>query len=679
MQGQPTTAADKALILAAIEQLVNEGMPLRKACIEVGVEHWGKPLNHNNYYRWKQEAAGLKEARPEGRKGRPVKFDLTQDEARRLRFWAMVKDSIPLAVEAFIAEAMPHDDGHPYFVALREALMMHPDNGSRARPELASALRLHWEAAVNQGRAVKWPQSILRACHVTKAERASFRGKKASSGQVGTERRGGFIIAEDGTKLPWAAGMIWESDDMSCNEPFRFYDEASKREMTGRQMLATIDAYSLYWLGHSMIGRDRDSYRAEDIATHFRDMVDMHGLPLIWRIEKGRWDNNFIWGICIGRNEDGTEKRWGGLNEIIHIRSKHESRGKANVEGSFDLLQSLIAHGFNGSTQSIGRVRGEFESETRSMLRANRNNADAADLSKFWDVSQASDAMARAMHLFNSRPKTRHNFDNKLIVPAQLWAEQVKRPLPGEHRWRFCAIKAKATVNKGIITVRAPHYPQSFRFRLEGGHRTPGIMLDSGHDVLIAFTPSEAWMGCHVFNADMTSRNREGYGFGELIGVAEWMMDAPQEDLAGHSHSSGQKRQAAAVRKETRALLAGTHFIGRRIRHAQDSFGNVKSAASALGTPNNPHAHERAHGADAGAADPARKALSAEELQGRRDTYRNSGVTDGETSPAFPSRRSFLDDDLEGTPPTRLPQRQNRQRLTLIDLDEEEERRAMAL
>lgn len=637
MQGKPTSTADKALIIAQIDALMADGVPLRRACTELEV-------NHNNYYRWKQEAAGLKAAQPAGVKGRPVKFVLTQEETHRLRFWALVKDSLPMAVEAFIAEAMEHDESHPYFVALREALMMHPDNGTRARPELAAAMRAHWQAATDKKKVVTWPRSIQRACRVTPQERAQFRGRKAASSTVGTERRGGFIIAEDGSKLPWAAGMIWESDDMSCNEPFRFYDAASKREMTGRQMLATIDAYSLHWLGHDMIGRDRDSYRAEDIAMHFRNLVDVHGLPLIWRIEKGRWDNKFIWGVLLGKNEDGTERRWGGLTDIIHIRDKHESRGKANVEGGFDLLQGLIAHGFNGSTQSIGRVRGEFEAATRSMLRANGPRPDADELAKFWDVSQASDAMARAMHLFNTRPKQRHNFDNSTVIPAQLWAEHVKRPLPNEHRWRFCAIKAKLTVRKSIVEARAPHYPQSFKFRLEGGHRTPNVMLADGHEVLIAFTPSEAWEGCHVFNADMTARNRDGYAFGELIGVAEWMMDAPQEDLCGQGHSAGQKRAAAQVRKETRTILSGTHFSGRRIKHAQDNFGNVQRSVSLGGVPTETPRPAPA-GAEAGTAG-----------------ARNRGM-------------QLIDDELHATPPHR---RSGAQVLT-FDLDEDEEARALSL
>jgi hypothetical protein len=149
----------------------------------------------------------------------------------------------------------------------------------------------------------------------------------------------------------------------------------------------------------------------------------------------------------------------------------------------------------------------------------------------------------------------------------------VKRPLPADHAWRFCAVKTKATIRRGIIEVRAPHYPTSFRFRVHGSARMPNVHTDQGHEVLVAFTPSEAWAGCHVFNADRSARNREAYAFGEKMGVAEHMPDALQEDLYAKGYSPGANRAAAQVRKETRLTMAGTAFVGRRESHAQDSFG----------------------------------------------------------------------------------------------------------
>lgn len=555
-------------------------MSVREACLEAGVKFV-------NYYRWKAEAArsqGCQEVKVVKPSGRKPKFTLSDDETRRLRFWRLVKGSIPLAVESAIAEARrtlnaeqrtANIEGDEYLKALRECVVSERDTGAKLTAANAEAMWRHWQDAVRRRKPCVWPLSVQRACRVTAAEEAEFRGKKHVTNERGTERRGGMIRTAEGELIPWYAGAIWESDDMSLNDPFRFYDAKEGREILGRQALFTIDAYSLHWLGCSHIGRDRDSYRAEDIATHFADIVDQHGLPLIWRIEKGRWDNNFIWGCVIGKDADGKDIRWGGLDAIIHIRDKHTSTGKANVENGFDLLQALMDHGFNGQTLSIGRTRSEFEMATREMLRSGR---DDASLAKFWSISQSAEAVQRAMHLFNSRPKQRHNFNNELRVPAQLWAECVKRPCQAEQRWRFLPIKQKTTIKKGgVIDVKVAHYAQSFRFRVNGSTRCNSVQLDKGHEVLIAFHPGEAWQGCHVFNADTTARNREGFGFAERIGVADWMEDALQEDLHSASYSPGQVRAAAQVRREFRSLVAGTHFSGRRVSHAQDAHGNALS------------------------------------------------------------------------------------------------------
>ncbi|HEY1048242.1 MAG TPA: hypothetical protein VGE39_00750 [Prosthecobacter sp.] len=576
-QGQTTSAADRALIIAQIKAKTGEGMPLRQACAEVGIAHC-------NYYRWNHEAAPIQTPKAKTKRGRKAKFELGEADARRLRFWRLVKGTIPLALDAFIAEALSGDE-EPYFAALRSCIETPHDTGHRASPELAKALADHWKAATNARKVVTWPLSVQRACRVTAAEEAAFCGRKAAEAERGKERRSGLIRTEDGLVIPWYAGAIWESDDMSVNDPFRFHDSATGSELLGRQILATIDAYSLNWLGQSHIGRERDSYRAEDIASHFRELVELHGLPLIWRIEKGRWDNDFIWGCKIGVNEAGEDIRWGGLDAIIHIRDKHTSDGKANVEGSFDLLQALLDHGGNGQTLSIGRERGEFEYATKTLTRAHRGQESA--LAKFWTIEQSADAVARTMAVFNQRPKKRQAFGNETRVPAELWAEHVKRPCPSDHLWRFHAVKTKATVRKGIIEVRAPHYPLSFRFRVHGGSRTPNVHCDNGHEVLIAFTPSAPEEGCHVFNADRSARNREGWKFGERLGIAEHMPDALQEDLYAASYSPGQKRATAQVRKETRLLLADTPFAGRRVSHAQDGFGSrlTQATRAAAGVP----------------------------------------------------------------------------------------------
>ena len=115
-----------------------------------------------------------------------------------------------------------------------------------------------------------------------------------------------MFIQDGDTRLLMAPNSIWESDDMSLNEPFRYRDLETGEIQAGRQTLCTLDVYSAAWLGAQPLGRVRDAYRVEDIADHMRECVLQHGMPLIWRLERGVWENNFIDGIEI----EGREKRW---------------------------------------------------------------------------------------------------------------------------------------------------------------------------------------------------------------------------------------------------------------------------------------------------------------------------------------------------------------------------------
>lgn len=591
MKGSSTPLAARALLVAQIDALVASGEPVRKACLECG-------CHFVNYYRWKADAekgqSGLQEPKERKPKGRPPLFVLTEGETRRLRFWRLIKGSIPLAVEAAIAESTTNNES-PYFSALQAMQaggeVVNADH-RKARKSIegaekldeakARALQAYWQKFVNARKAVTWPLSIQRACRVSEDEEAAFRGKKALSNRAGTERKGGFIIDEEGQRLPWFPGAIWCSDDMSVNDPFRFRDAASGQEMVGRQTLWTTDAFSLQFLGCHHIGRDRDSYRAEDIARHFAALVDEHGLPLVWRIERGRWDNNFIFGCPIPneRDADGERVRWGGLDAIIHMSVKFDSRGK-EIEGCFDLLQSLMDHGGDGRTLSIGRHRGEFEAATRTMLRANRERPDLAALSKFWSIEDSADHVERVLQVWSQRPKKRESFGNRAFTPAELWAQHVKRPCPQNERWRFCAVKTHARIWKGIINVKVPHYPTSFRFRVGGAGRLGGAQFVDGHEILVAFDPSDAWAGCTFFNRDRSARNRDGWNWLQRIGVADHMPDVPQEDMTG-GYSSGQKRHASQVRTEYRGIIAGTAVSGRRVSHAQDGLGNSLAIRSGV-------------------------------------------------------------------------------------------------
>lgn len=474
--------------------------------------------------------------------GKP-KFELNDDEQHALRHWRLKKNSLPLAIEEFAND---------------------PD----CRPETRTKIQDEMDLAAREKRVPRWPLSIQRAGYVSDDEKALHRGPKHFQEFEVIERRGMWIVGLNGHEIPVVGNTLFESDDMSSNAPCRYSEpewrngELVQVVRVGRQLLATMTVYAAAWLGVSPVGRERDAYRLEDIADHLLDVVDTHGLPMIWRFERGPWENQVIDGIKLG---DGT--RWGDLSPLFRVVHVFKSRSKGLIESSFSLLQSLIDH----QSLTIGRSRGEFERATKLFLAAGRGDPAAA--SHFWEIGEMADAYAAAMIRFNERPKIRRAFGRQAVVPADLQRTAEKRPVPKSERWRFSPIKRTATVRGGSIEVSVDHYPFPFRFRTNG---VTDLYLERGYSVLIAFHPGRPEDGCHVFNAETGSRNRDGLKFGEFLMVAPFAEDAPQLNLAPSEYAFAARKNAnAAVRSEFRAITA-SGSRARRLSVARDGFGNSR-------------------------------------------------------------------------------------------------------
>lgn len=553
---RPATLPNQRLAVARVDAFVSGGASLVQACLRAGV-------SRANYYRWKTSEAALasansapgtanRESKP-AKRGRPTLVELTEAEIHRLRYWRLIRDSVPLALQEFLRDDL-------------------------CRPEVAALVRSIWQKALARHKRPSWPLSIRRALQVTDAEKANFRGEKHRSQCEVTERRGAWWIDEDGHEWPLEPNTIWESDDMSVNEPFRFYDAASARERLGRQTLQTKDVCSYKNLYVTHVGRERDAYRVEDIADHAWDLVSTYGMPVMWRIECGVWDNAFFFGVKLA---DGT--LWGGIDQLIHIRQKFTSRGKGNIEGGFDHQQRWTAHGPKGDIISIGRSRGEFEQATKLYLKA-QQTGDEATLRRFWTVEQSANFLQQALTEMNRTPVQRLMHGNRFLIPDELYGEPVQRQVPKGEEWRFLPVKKERVVSQGAIDIKVDHYAVPFRFRINGAAGMNGHHLDHGHRILVAFHPGRPQEGLHVFNGDRSAKNREGFSFGELIGLAEYLPERPSENLAGPGDHSSRKRERSAVRLEGRAIVSGTARATRK-SHAQDGLGNVLRQANGLSVP----------------------------------------------------------------------------------------------
>lgn len=512
------------------------------------------------YQRWKRgEGLGTRGVSDDKRTGRPPAVELTDEEAGKLRWYAIKKESTQLAVEKFIAK-------------------------NAGRPEVIETLLSILDKAARNRKKPSWPMSVRRACTYTAEEAALLRGAKATANVVPVGFRRMIWIDPDGIERTLRAGDLYESDDMSGNQPHRY--GAGDEETLGRQILFTQDTPTLKWLGGSPLGRPKDAYRVEDIVDHMRDIVEAWGLPLFWRLERGPWENTAINGVDL--KELGTRfegKRWGAMDDLFHIIRAYGSRGKGSIEGSFNFLQALMAN--ENDTVEIGRTRGEFEEATKAFLAARQLKTPELrqrQLDKFWTIDEAAEGILHAMEDFNRRPKSRREWGAEMQVPDELWMEHPgKRELQAADRWYFYPVKKLATVRNGQIHTTVPHWGAKC-FCVNGVPDAPVDYLPHGLRVLVAFDPARPELGAYVCNAETGSLNRGHWTFGQVLVPAapDWSLESPaQIDLrtdAGAKRTLGQSKRngTAALRSEFRSTRDAGKSTDEPVRKstARDGLGN---------------------------------------------------------------------------------------------------------
>lgn len=476
--------------------------------------------------------------------GRPEIFALTTEEKNALRELRLKKGSVNLAIEWF-------------------------QKSPACRPETLRLILKALDDAARRRRAVNWPLSLRRAAYVTVEEQSKLRGAKKYQEVELVTHRGMWWEDENGERVPMRPNSIWESDDMSSNEPFCFVDPETSKAMVGRQTLCTQDVFSASFLSAMPIGRARDAYRAEDIADHLLETVRANGLPDAWRLERGAWENNMIDGIPL---KDGT--RWGGLSVLFRVLRTFKSRGKGTIESSFNMLQARLGH----ESLTIGRKRGEFEKGTKALIRARLGDESA--VRQFWSMGEYANAACVAMRAFNATPKKRRAFGRDVVSPDDLYRTPDRRECPEAELWRFCPVKREATVRRGNVEVSVLNYPYPFCFRVNGNENS--IHLENGYPVLIAFHPGHPERGCHLFNAERGPRNRDGLAFGEFLWVAPFADDSPQYGLSREDQALvARKRANAAVHQEFRNIVGSNA----RVSVVRDSHGRSARVENGTGGP----------------------------------------------------------------------------------------------
>lgn len=524
-------------------------------------------ISRGTFYRYeshvKQGDSCVRERNPGGR---PAKFILTPEETIALRkLVARHEGSVEFAVPEFA-------------------------NDAACTHETREMINQELERAARLGRKPRWPVSLRRLVRVTTIELAQMRGQKSTGNLSMAPRIGLFHRDEAGEDHFIRAHSIWTMDDESANQPYLvpFAVHPDLRDRVDpryhfklcRQALFALDIYSAAWLGVEAIGRERDQYRGEDILRFIQHLIDSQGtMPETLILEKGRWMGTAIHGIS---THDGKrDVMWGGLDELMRIEHKNDSRGKAWIETAFNFKQRAMAQ----SGEDVGRVRGEFESATKHWLQIQKQAAmleegrlpeglrDPLALG-FMTQPQFEELHAQKMFELNCRSKQREGFD-RAVVPNDLMQNAITpRPLPDAERWRFLPVKDEAVIVRGGMIVKSVREYGQFNFAVNGV--LDDVHFENGYRVLIAFDPQMPERGCVVANAETGSKNRHGYKFGQVMLTAPPLHRVPIIDDSMQRGTNWKKKANTAARAgfaQVKQSLTDDRAV--RIRQTLDHQGRL--------------------------------------------------------------------------------------------------------
>lgn len=461
------------------------------------------------------------------------------------------------------------------------------------------------DCAADKGAEASWPMWWRRACILTAEESLAYRGPKALMRVEPARPRGRFYIEvkEDGSEIqhPLFPGALWKSDDQSENTPSVTIDPVTGKAQVNRQTLYTVDADSAYLLGFTSVARVKDAYTLEDQADHVTELVDAHGMPLRWMIERGPWDNDFWWGCKIPKEWRETEECWkyrfGGIDTgsggPITVMQAFKSRHKAEIEGAFNHLQNLNAH----TSLDIGRFRGEHEAaakklrQVQSLKEADRIARAAAN---FPDQATRADLSAEVVRRFNNEAKRRRMHGGARIVPAELWAQAKTRPVTDDIRWRFLPVKKALAVRNAHISCKLDqHKGREFLFTAEGFKPQWDWQpyLPHGWRVFAVFHPHRLDLGCRIFNAvhPESTKNPGRFPLGMPLGVLPWAEFAPQwregPGVTGGDFA-GRREWHRGVNRQTR-VIKDSRKQSVRASFSADNQGKAMSARKGSPDPLN--------------------------------------------------------------------------------------------
>lgn len=420
--------------------------------------------------------------------------------------------------------------------ALRELVLnTDPTNGLRVNKILAAQLFARDPRCSEELRAIleplgaerrTLPPTISKAMHVRKSDKDIYRGPKRAALQgIFTPRDMTWVC--DGVERPLYPGEIFESDDMTLNGMFWVPWESDTDKCAARfgcrvfraQLLPFLDVATGGFVAYSLILRESDAYKAEDIRWALSHLFNTVGVPKVLRFEHGSWAANAVQAI-----ENDLQ-----ICRIVHAKT---AKGKV-IEGRFNQLQRILAV----NEVFLGRKRGEFESANSDWLAYRSGRRDPRK--ELPSLSEQCERIDAAFNFLNNKPingelygaqRARDMYGLNYWIPEQI-AEKyyLDNPRPKQPTLQemlaVLPVCREVSIRHGMARVKCEEWGGVYYF-----HSPEFARLGDGWPVRISFDPSDVEKGAGVISMRETSdaRNHCGIRKGAWIGIAQNVERVPQ-------------------------------------------------------------------------------------------------------------------------------------------------------
>lgn len=410
--------------------------------------------------------------------------------------------------------------------------------------------------------------TLKRAARVTQSTRLKVSGPGAFDLHGICTPRDLTYVDADKQEKPIMPGLLFESDDMTSNEPccVEWDDPADLCaarygvRLVRPQCLPWLDVGSGRYVGYSVVLRYNDAYRAKDIKWAMSHVFHTVGAPQFLRFELGTWDANLI------NDVESVHK----ICKVLHATSAKTKY----IENRFNQLQKYLALG----GISMGRHRGVKEKESANWTACRMGQRDPRKL--FPSLADWTARFDAALVAFNTEPvegeiygpaNARRFHNRRAWVPDEIWHQHMdNNPLRKptlEESYRLLPEQADVTIRGGHVKVKSAEHDAVFYFYSDAFAR-----LGDGYQVTVCCDLAQPHLGAAIVNREQGARsavNPEGaqtgrpYREGELICIAEAVDRVPQFSATGQYDDRASLDRRRRYREQCKLLYRAIMPFGR--------------------------------------------------------------------------------------------------------------------